>query len=43
MGKGDPGRLEHILIMLEKDKKLYNSDKQYLVNKYYKIKYMFII
>ena len=34
MGKGDPGRLEHILIMLEKDKKLYNSDKQYLVNNF---------
>ena len=31
---GDTGRLEYILIMLEKDKKLYKSDKQYLVNNF---------
>ena len=29
-GKGDPGRLEHIQIMLKKNKNLYESDKQYL-------------
>ena len=29
-GKGDPGRLEHIQIMLKKKKNLYESDKKYL-------------
>ena len=30
VGKGDPGRLEHIQTMLKKQKILYESDKQYL-------------
>ena len=33
-GKGDPGRLEHIQTMLKKQKKLYESDKQYLENNF---------
>ena len=33
-GKGDPGRLEHIHTMLKKQKKLYESDKQYLENNF---------
>ena len=34
IGKGDPGRLEHILDMLKKEKTLYQSDKQYLEKKF---------
>ena len=33
-GKGDPGRLEHITIMLKNEKTLYDSDKQYLKNNF---------
>ena len=34
LGKGDPGRLEHITIMLKNEKTLYESDKQYLENNF---------
>ena len=33
-GKGDPGRLEHIIDMLKKEKTFYQSDKQYLENNF---------
>ena len=32
--RGDPGRLEYILTVLENEKKLYKSDKQYLENNF---------
>ena len=34
LGEGDPGRLEHITIMLKNEKTLYQSDKQYLENNF---------
>ena len=34
LGEGDPGRLEHITIMLKNEKILYQSDKQYLENNF---------
>ncbi|MEO2200614.1 MAG: hypothetical protein ABGW48_05560, partial [Nitrosopumilus sp.] len=34
LGKGDPGRLEHIQTMLKKQKILYESDRQYLKNNF---------
>ena len=32
--RGDPGRLEYIVTVLENEKKLYKSDKQYLENNF---------
>ena len=32
-GQGDAGRLNHILESLQKNKKLYNSDENYLTEK----------
>lgn len=34
LGRGDPGRLNHILIVLTEGRELYNSDKTYLDEKF---------